>query len=64
MATRAAQIFSTKNQRKLVIEWMIKQVEEYGTDKEISIKETQNFKSIFKITDDRSQTACIQKANR
>ena len=42
MATRTTQTVSTKKQRKLVIEWMIKQVKECGTDKEILIKEIQN----------------------
>ena len=64
MATRSPQVVSTKKQRKLVIEWMINQVEDCGTDKEISIKATQKFKTIFKIRDERSRKACIRKANR
>ena len=43
---------------------MIKEVEDCGTDKEISIKATQKFQSIFKITDNRSKVACIRRANR
>ena len=64
MATRTPQIVSTKKQRKLVIEWMMKEVEESGTDKEILIKATEKFNSIFKIADSRSKIASIRKANR
>ena len=42
---------------------MINEVEACGTCKEISIKGTQKFKSIFKITDNRSRVACVRKAN-
>ena len=43
---------------------MIKEVEECGTAKKIGIKATQKFKSIFKVSDNRSKFACIRKANR
>ena len=55
MATRTTQTVSTKKQRKLVIEWMIKQVKECGTDKEILIREIQNLNQFS-----RSQTVDLE----
>ncbi len=64
MSGRSAQNVSTKSQRKQVIDWMISEVMHSGTEKKISVKAVENFPSIFKVTDHRTRTCCIQKAYR
>ena len=48
MATRNAQIVSTKKQRKFVMEWIMKEVEECGTAKKSESKQYKNLNQFLR----------------
>ena len=48
MSVRTPQIVSTKKQRKLVVEWMIKEVEECGTGKKSLLKQLKSLNQFLR----------------
>ena len=61
MATRRVQLFSTKSERKSVIQWMLANVEENGSESMIAAQAVEQFPDIFKQT---SRSANREKARR
>ena len=64
MAQRHSQIVSTKSQRKLVIEWMTNEVNQSGSEREISLKAVDRFPAVFKVINARIRKCCILNVYR
>ncbi len=64
MLPRHSQIVSTKSQQNVVIEWMMNEVSQSLSAKEISLKAVDRFPSVFKFINARTRKCCIQKAYR
>ncbi len=59
-----SKIVSTKSQRKMIIDWMLKEMHQCESTNVISLKAVERFPSAFKVINACIHKCCIQKAYR